>query len=101
MEQDGMEELMSKKGLAPILASVRCDYRRQLTYPDNVQIGARVKRMGKTSMSMDHVVFSESQQAIAAEGEAVVVVFDYKENRPRRIPQEVRAIIESIESRSF
>ena len=29
-------------GIGPILASISCDYKRPLTYPDTVDIGARV-----------------------------------------------------------
>jgi acyl-CoA thioester hydrolase len=91
----------SSSDLGPILASVKCDYRRQLNFPDTVVIGARVTRLGRTSLSMVHAVLSTQQQAIVAEGDSTVVVFDYKANRPEPIPTAMRAAIEALEGRTL
>ena len=50
---------------------------------------------------MEHVVYSETQQEIAADGSSVIVVFNYETNRPTRISDEVRAAIEQLEGKSF
>ncbi len=76
--------------VAPILASIKCDYRRQLHFPDTVHVGSRVSRLGRTSADIQHVVFSEKQSAIVAEGLSVIVFFDYATNRPVRIPDALR-----------
>src|SRR5947209_15630375 len=44
----------SRAAIGPILASITCHYRRQLTFPDTVRIGARVTRIGRTSLTMEH-----------------------------------------------
>ena len=100
-ERSGMGELMAKMGLGTILASVSCNYLRQLHYPDHVQTGVRITRIGSSSLSIEQAVYSESLQAIAAEGQAVVVTFDYDKNQTRRVPDEIRAVIESIEEKKF
>ncbi|MEX2187927.1 MAG: thioesterase family protein [Pirellulales bacterium] len=91
----------SNGDLGPILASVKCDYRRQLNFPDTVTIGARITRLGRTSLSMVHAVLSAEQQTIVAEGDSTVVVFDYKTNRPEPIPQRLRDLIGKIEGQTF
>jgi acyl-CoA thioester hydrolase len=91
----------SSQQLGPILASVKCDYRRQLNFPDDVTIAARVTRMGRTSLSMTHAVFSRQQQAIVAEGDSTIVVFDYQANKPHPIPEALRQAIAKIEGRAF
>jgi acyl-CoA thioester hydrolase len=48
---------------------------------------------------MSHAVWSEKWQAIAADGDSTIVVFDYDANRPRRVPQQVRAAIAAFEQR--
>lgn len=97
LEQSGMTGLMSGHGLGPILASIQCNYRRQLRYPDTVQIGARITRLGGSSLTMVHAIYSVQQQVVAAEGESVIVVFDYDAQRPRRMPDDVRAAIGRVE----
>src|SRR5690242_9497211 len=46
----------SSDTLGPILAAVSCNYRRQVKYPDHVVIGARITRLGRSSMSMTYAV---------------------------------------------
>ena len=101
LERTGMERLMQDENLAPILASTTCNYRLQLRYPDTVWVGARVGKLGRSSMTMEHAVFSEQLQAIAVDGSAVVVVFNYETNRPTRIPAEVRGAAERAEGTTF
>lgn len=88
------EASMDAGGIGPILASVACDYRRQLHFPDTVHIGARVGRVGRTSFDLEHAVYSEQLDEIAATGKSVVVLFDYDTNRPVRIPEELRSQFE-------
>lgn len=95
------ELLKDSQQMGPILASITCNYRRQLHFPDTVRVGARVSRLGRSSLTMDHVVYSEKQQAVAADGSSVIVVFNYEKNRPTRIPDEVRAAIERVEGKSL
>jgi len=97
LERLGMAEKTSADAIGPILAAIGCNYRRQLRYPDTVQLGARVKRLGRTSMVMEHAVWSTAQSALAADGESTVVVFDYGVNKPRPIPDAIRKAIESLE----
>lgn len=99
LDAGGLDHLMSHDHLGPILASITCNYRKQLNYPDIVHIGARVSRFGRSSMTMHHAVYSESLNAIAADGDSVVVVFNYNLQRPVRIPEEIRAAMERLEGK--
>ena len=99
LEQSGLGHLMDASGLGPILAAVQCNYRRQVHYPDTVQIGARVAKIGRTSIVMDHVIYSERLAAVASDGSSTVVMFDYVANKPRRIPPELFAAFERIEGK--
>lgn len=84
----------------PILAATANNYRRQITFPDTVHIGVRVARIGGASLGFEHVIVSESQRVIAADGTSTIVFFDYTRNRPLRVPVSIRQAIESIEGRS-
>ena len=101
LEQSVMSQMMQAGGLGPILASVTCNYRRQLHYPDRVSIGARIAKIGRSSMIMEHVVYSEKLDTVAADGTSTVVVFDYESNRPTRIPDEIRNAFELLEGKKF
>jgi acyl-CoA thioester hydrolase len=89
---------MQPGGIGPILASIKCDYRRQLHFPDTVHIGSRCQRVGRSSADVEHAVFSQQQQQIVATGTSVLVVFDYNLNRPVRIPDDLRRELLATES---
>ena len=97
----GLAELLQSHQIGPILAAISCNYRRQLRYPDTVHASASVTRFGRTSMTMKHLLYSESQQAVVAEGESTVVMFDYAAQRSTPIPADVRAQIEQLEGRKM
>src|SRR5438034_9077590 len=52
--QAGVGSAAAQQGTGPILAAVRCDFRRQLMYPDTLLISASVTSIGRTSMKMVH-----------------------------------------------
>jgi acyl-CoA thioester hydrolase len=87
------------EGVGPILASVSSNYRKPLTYPDVVWVGARVTRIGNSSFKMEHMVVSRSLDAVAAEVESTIVVLDYGTGKTVPVPLAVRAAIEKLEGK--
>ena len=85
---------MSGSGLGPILASIKCDYRKQLRFPDTVYIGSRMTRVGRSSADIGHCVISHQQGQLVAEGSSVIVIFDYTAQRVTRIPEDLRTLFE-------
>lgn len=97
--RQALGQYMSNQGMGPILASIKCDFRRQLTYPDTLLVSASITSIGRTSLKMAHLIYSTAQQAIASEGESVIVMFDYTTQRPTPVPDPIRAKIDALEGR--
>ena len=89
------------EGIGPILAGICCDYRRPLTHPDEVHIGARVTKLGNSSFRMEHRIVSRDLDLVAADAHSTIVVFDYKRSKSVPIPEPVRRAIEKLEDRKF
>jgi len=89
------------KGIGPILASVKCDYKKPLTYPDTVDVGTRVAGIGNSSIRMEQIVVSRNLNAIAAAVESTMVIFDYKAERAVRVPEKIREAIAALEGQAF
>jgi acyl-CoA thioester hydrolase len=97
----GLVTAAASGGLGPILAAIQCDFLRPVNYPDTIRVGGRITRMGRSSLTMDHAVWSEAQGLIVAKGTSVLVVYDYAQKQPCPIPPELRAAIERLEGKTF
>ena len=80
----------------PILAETRCRFRRPITYPETVRVGARVSEVGEDRFLMQYRI-ETSEGALAAEGEGLVVAFDYTTNDKIPVPAAVRAAIRALD----
>jgi acyl-CoA thioester hydrolase len=85
--------------IGAILHSTSCRFRQPLYYPDTVRIGARVTQIQTDRFDMEYVVFSTSQQTVAAEGTATVVSFDYNERTKTSLPEMVVAGLAELRER--
>lgn len=97
----GIDGLLGQEQLGPILARIASDYLRQLNFPDTIQVGARVARLGTKSLTMEHAVYSQAQDAIVARSDSVIVVFHYGQQSSCPIPDVVREAIARFEGRAL
>jgi acyl-CoA thioester hydrolase len=91
---------MAETGIGPILASTECKFKIPLSYPDTVSVGTRINNVEEDRFLMKYVVVSHQHQRIAAEGEGVIVSYDYRGKKKAPLPQEIKARIEALESSS-
>lgn len=97
-QRTGFLESIESSGVGPILASTRCTFRIPLTYPDTVRVGVRAGELGEDRFVMHYAVASRSHGRIAAEGEGLIVSFDYARQRKAALPEAVRRSIEELEA---
>ena len=69
--------------LGLILARVECNYRDIVRYNDTITIHTRVIDIGSSSFTLENVFVREGDQAVVADGKAVLVSFDHQANKPR------------------
>ena len=80
-----------------ILASLTCRYRAPLTFPDTVSVGTRVSAMGTDRYLMEHRVVSQRLGKVAAEGDVLIVAYDYRTGSKTPLIETDRAAIAVIE----
>jgi acyl-CoA thioester hydrolase len=97
----GMFPSLPPSGIAPILASVKCDYEAPVTHPDTILAGARVTRIGTSSVQMEHLLVSQNQGRVVARVDSTLVLLDYSRNKPVPVPAEIRKIVAELEGRPF
>lgn len=86
------------RGEGVILASQRIDYLAPVLYPDKIELGLSITRLGRSSFTMAFEIRSETQAAAVARGEGVGVCFDYATKRPIALSDAVRASIAAFEA---
>ena len=89
---------MDETGIGPILASTQCKFRIPLSYPDTVSVGTRITNVEEDRFLMKYVAISHQHQRIAAEGEGLIVSYNYREKKKSPLPQEIRDRIQALES---
>jgi Predicted thioesterase len=86
-----------EKGIGPILASTECRYKIPLHYPETISIGTKILSMEEDRFVMGYEVFSTKHKRIAADGEGVIVTYDYHANKKVVIPEDMRKQILELE----
>lgn len=79
-----------------ILAKMEMEYRQPIFLEDKVAVYTWVSRVGSKSfdMSCSIVRVVDGVEVEAAKGNAVIVCFNYKENRTISIPEKWREVLE-------
>jgi acyl-CoA thioester hydrolase len=87
-----------RAGRGPILAAVACNFRRQVTFPDEVRIGSRVARVGTSSVVIEHAIASVRHRAIVADGTSTIVNYDYNAGASQPVTDALRGAITDLEA---
>lgn len=85
----GFTDTYAEQGVGAILHSTSARFRRPLFYPDEVLAGARVSDLGEDRFTMEYRVVSVDQEAVAAEGDGLVVSYDYRAGAVVPLPESV------------
>jgi acyl-CoA thioester hydrolase len=73
-----------------------CTYEKPISFPDRVTAGIRVARLGTSSVRYEIGIFRNDDDESSAHGHFVHVYVDRAAERPRPIPEAMRAALERI-----
>lgn len=84
---------------APVVGYVvssSCQFSKPVAYPDTLDAGLRVVKIGNSSVTYELGLFRNGDADPAALGEVVHVFVDREQNRSVAIPEKIRAALERI-----
>lgn len=96
-ERVGIVRYRPDTTLGTVLVSIKCDFKKQLIFPDTVKIGARLAKLGNSSFVVEHRLVSQKLNDIAAEAVSTMVTFDFAQQTSVRAPDEIRAKMEQLQ----
>ena len=98
-----MREVLSIESLEDllvILATVRIDFRSRASLGEQLEIGARVSRIGTKSFDLNHEVRGPDARLVAV-ASTTLVTFDYRGDTTMPVPDLWRERIQSFEAKDF
>jgi len=96
----GANKHMDEHQVGPILASTHCNFRAPLAFPDRIQIAAGIRDLQAKRFTMTYAVFSENLGKVVAEGEGLIVYYDYKNTKTCEIPDNLAAALQTMQAAS-
>ncbi len=73
-----------------------CHYHAPITYPEDIEAGLRVDRLGNSSVQYGIAIFRKGENEAAAHGHFVHVFVERAENRSVPIPAPLRSALERL-----
>ena len=73
-----------------------CNFITSLSYPEEIEAGIMLKKIGKTSITYGVSVFKKGAISAAAYGEFIHVLVDRNSNKATLIPEDIRQKIKSL-----
>lgn len=99
LDRIGWLASMQEKGLGPIVASTQARFRKPVSHPDHLLVGARITEIQNDRVTFEYRLVSTKLNAVACEGQAVVVSYDYRAGAKAPIPEPIRMAIEELENK--
>jgi acyl-CoA thioester hydrolase len=96
IEEGGLD--ISDGSIVGFVVSSGCEYHAPIAYPEPVEAGVRVDRLGNSSVQYGIAIFRVGEQEAVAHGHFVHVFVERAENRSVSIPQNLRVALERLQS---
>lgn len=79
-----------------VAVETMCRFHRSVAYPERLEAGLRVVKLGNSSVRYEIGIFGEGEERVAAQGHFVHVFVDRASNKPHPIPDGIRAALARI-----
>ena len=82
--------------IAPVVAANNINYKRPLTWPNDVVVELYVDRLGTSSVTIGHrIVSAKDDSVLYSDGNVVVVWMDTQTGHSAPLPAAIRAVSEA------
>lgn len=89
---------VEKSGVIGLVIETQCNYLASVAFPDRVTAGVSVSKLGNSSVRYEVGIFKNEESSASAQGHFVHVYVDRETRRPAAIPEDMRALLTTIQS---
>ena len=79
-----------------VVVETLCRYHDSIAFPEPVEAGLRVERIGTSSVRYEIGIFRVGAELASADGHFVHVYVDHETRRPVPVPDAVRAVLQPL-----
>jgi acyl-CoA thioester hydrolase len=94
VEQGALDIQMSE--VVGLVVETSCQYFAPISFPDVVNAGLRVARLGNSSVRYEIGIFRNDEDVASSQGYFIHVYVDRATQRPRQLPAALRSALEKI-----
>jgi len=94
IEQGGLD--IHDGEVVGFVVSSACDYFASIAFPERIEIGLRVSKLGNSSVQYELAVFKAGEEEACAAGRFVHVFVDRGSNQPMTIPGMLREALQRL-----
>ena len=80
-----------------LVIETQCNYFASVAFPQTIEAGLRVARIGKSSVRYEVGLFVQGEPLTAAKGHFVHVYVDRAERRPAVLPTALKTVLEALQ----
>lgn len=87
---------IARGAIIGLAAETHCRFLNSIAFPETIEIGLRVGKLGNRSVRYELAIFKEQEEAAAAVGWFVHVFVDRETRRAAAMPESLRAALERL-----
>jgi acyl-CoA thioester hydrolase len=96
IEEGGLD--ISDGRIVGYVVNSGCEYHAPITYPETIEAGVRVDRLGNSSVQYGIAIFREGEEQAAAHGHFVHVFVDRAADKSVPIPENLRTALARLQA---
>lgn len=95
IEKGGLD--IHNAAIVGFVVASTCEYHSPISYPNKIEVGLRVERLGNSSVTYGLGIFNESEEKASANGTFTHVFVNRASNKSTPIPIEIKKVLELLE----
>lgn len=94
--ESGIWEKFEKAGIFVVLAKIDCNFIQSVHYPDTLTAQCGIVKIGNSSVTVEHQIYSQKTGQLVASGMGVIVCADPVAQKSIQIPDEIKQYLQDF-----